>query len=342
MKRKQEFETICGVRFARVPHMRRVYNMALGATIDAAEGGGFRLNGGGEFATIEEAARAGIARGIPALQRENYKTARKRWRTRGAADIWAQARDYAARGEYLARAPYDRPADIGGAWESVGERWRFVENPAAIGARFVAWADELAPRAIQHSGWYVDEDGSFSPLRAAVYQLPARDGRALYLAGIPDGENAADYPPAHQPTRLCVSTLFHGENGGADGCVDDDARDAALFGDSCAELMAEKERDYSAAYNAGARYADAGAEIAEERKGALALAAELRKARRAGAADYPAICAKIRADIAGAWRRIGALREKRAELRDGRDSCFYWSAHDSALVDAFNEGAANA
>lgn len=38
MKRKQEFETICGVRFARVPHMRRVYNMALGATIDAAEG----------------------------------------------------------------------------------------------------------------------------------------------------------------------------------------------------------------------------------------------------------------------------------------------------------------
>lgn len=101
------------------------------------------------------------------------------------------------------------------------------------GFRFVGYADEVV--RLNHTGWYGDDEGSgFSVLRGVVYQIPARDGQTLYLAGWEWGENGA-------------RGAFSGGGGTIDigpGCLYETKEDAAYAADSMAESAADDEREY--------------------------------------------------------------------------------------------------
>lgn len=67
---------------------------------------------------------------------------------------------------------------------------RWIENTAACGLRFVGFADEIASHAVDHKGWYLDLEIADEVYRGAVWQLPARSGRCVYVAGFTDPYNS--------------------------------------------------------------------------------------------------------------------------------------------------------
>src|SRR5690606_9843007 len=85
------------------------------------------------------------------------------------------------------RAPLFGPWLTDSRGRQTSERW--CEDTKDAGLRFVGFADELAPRAIMHKGWYANLDGSGEVYRGAVWQLPARGGQCIYVAGFPDPNN---------------------------------------------------------------------------------------------------------------------------------------------------------
>lgn len=151
---------------------------------------------------------------------------------------------------------------------------RWIESPADCGLRFVGYADKLS-RSIDHTGWHSDTDGH-SSIRGVVYQLPARDGRPLYIAGHDNDENGlAD---AGGPAFLDFGSMDYGAKGGTWNETGSDARDAAHMADRLSELTAERERDYNEAWQAGLRYSDLGEEYRDKRKAVRAVLSEVRAA----------------------------------------------------------------
>lgn len=203
-----------------------------------------------------------------------------------------------------------------------GNGLRWVERPEDVGLRFVGFADEVAPRRVDHTGWFTREDGyaSGEMLRGAVYQLPARGGKARYVAGYQEigfgGDGAV----------VAFGEIFEGERGGNEYRCDggeDAARDAARRADRIADIMAEEARDWDAAWQAGAQWAGLGEVIQDARRATLAILKE----RRAVALP-PAMCGAVRARVESLLEEIRDAREKRKELAAG-----YWERG------AFNEGA---
>jgi len=105
-----------------------------------------------------------------------------------------------------------------------------------------------------------------------------------------------------------------------------------------AQHAAEQERDYQSAWQAGSRYAEAGDEIKEARKAALAILKERRAVK--GMSAYPALCNAIRASVRGLISDIAERRQLRAKLSEGDGGKYlsFWPG-DKRLQAAFNEGA---
>lgn len=193
----------------------------------------------------------------------------------------------------------------------------------------------------ERGGWYTDPHGDvfkdgYGLCWGVVYQLPGRDGKALFVAGYEFG--GCDGGPT-----LDLRTIYTSDPDEA-GPWDRDprdltaAREAARQADDMARRAAEEEREYQTAWQAGRQWADLGAEIALERKSALELLRERRQAKAAGA-GLPAICATIRASVASAWADICEARKKRAKLAQGdADGLIFWPS-DKRLREAFNDGA---
>ncbi|RWE37433.1 hypothetical protein [Mesorhizobium sp.] len=204
---------------------------------------------------------------------------------------------------------------------------RWIENPSACGLRFVGYAHDLA--RLNHTGWFVDNDQN-ETIKGVVFQLSARDGKPLFVSGYEDA-NGNGY-----------SLDFDDIETGASGEDCDDAkRDAARYADQIAEWIAEDEREYSAAWQAGSRFAELGDEIKADRKLALELLAERRAARDDGKA-FPAICATIRQRVESILETIGEARAERRKLSEGdfvSDWLPGWNTREQRLVEAFNEGA---
>jgi hypothetical protein len=122
----------------------------------------------------------------------------------------------------------------------------------------------------------------------------------------------------------------------------DAASDAARAADSMAQHAAEQEREYQSAWAAGSEWAQLGEEIASERKAALELLQERRRARAAGLDGYKAICATMRGAIESHLESIREAREKRESLErgdgGGSEYMLFWPG-DATLRAAFNEGA---
>jgi hypothetical protein len=212
-------------------------------------------------------------------------------------------------------APADRRNAKGGIW---------IETPAALGLRFVGFADEL-PGGPKETGWY-DDAYQESVYRGAVWQWPARKGESLYVYGWRHGAERRGkgwqddaYLSDHGAGKIDFSEMVKGDKGGRERDAydaDADLRDCARWANSMAESDAEESRDYSEAYEQGRKAAELLGEAGEARRAALAIIREAKGACPAlasiGEAMRAAIGEKIEESIE-AWR--DAKREA-AKLAD--------------------------
>lgn len=102
---------------------------------------------------------------------------------------------------------------------------RWCEDTNEAGLRFVGFCDDILPRSISHSGWFIDNYES-ETIRGAVWQLPTRHGKECFLAGYWDPFNGE--PMAHIDMEV-------------EHCKEEAARSA----DNLCEYVAEDMRRYS-------------------------------------------------------------------------------------------------
>ncbi|MCK1671097.1 hypothetical protein [Bradyrhizobium sp. 150] len=198
------------------------------------------------------------------------------------------------------RYPRSNFAMRGGAdWKIGSDTVFFCEQPDDY-LRRVGFVDEIPSEShyrgkmVDHKGWYLrDDDSGGEVARGVVFQLPAHKGKCRYLSAVADPHN-------NGPAILSLE-LF------------DELSEAARNADSLAETYAETERDYNRAWEAGQRYSDLGAEIAEQRKTTLALIREA-KSQCATLRDMPATRKVIESAIRDYLRETESARDKRAEL----------------------------
>jgi hypothetical protein len=187
---------------------------------------------------------------------------------------------------------------------------RWAENPDDH-LRFTGLASDLG--RLGHNGWYVD---SFQDetARGVVYQLPARNGKCLYLAGVADVYNA--HKNGSGPAMIEVR-----EDGNP--YVYDDKEDAARNADSLAEAYAESAREHDAKQLAETEIEDKTREIASTRNEIRELVGEMRSMRADGLRVLvtPSICGHLWSAIARHRREIHQAYKRIAALKDN-----YWNA----------------
>lgn len=254
-----------------------------------------------------------------------------------------------------ASSPWAKPV-TNGTTES-GCRW--IENPAAMGLRFVGYCDKISD-TIRHTGWFTDPDQD-GKIRGCVYQLPGRGGKARFVAAHDNEDNGA--ADCGGPAYVDFSTVYRSDfvaemrsalrdiskrhqtpammNPGywAESAHGTAKKEAAIGADSFAESAAEKERDYQTAWQAGSQYANCLQELA-------AIRASVRQTIRdmKGACDtlrtLPAsLKARLRSSIKAELSERETIFQRMERLKDGEaDSLCFWPG-DERLHGAFNEGA---
>jgi hypothetical protein len=236
------------------------------------------------------------------------------------------------------------PGDRGGRW---------IENPEAAGLRFVGFSDELRDTRDSHTGWFLYPEGDPAECaRGAVYQLPSRGGRSVYVEAIRTGEHTRGgwRDMGEDGSAYVFLNARHlGEVGGEEYRGRDHVgafRDAAHGADREAEIYADAERDYHKAYAAGQKAAEYVEEAAIGRAAARELVAELRAYHRAapgfavnplGARMCTTIREAIRQHIRDASKAARKAATLRADYRADSDSPMF-PASFLATRNAFCEG----
>lgn len=220
------------------------------------------------------------------------------------------------------------------------QRVVYIEQPAAVGLRFIGWADELAKRAVDHFGWFIQpEPFQDEAYRGCVFQLPSRHGLPIFVPGYARVAtfgrremSETGYLVALRQVNRTVGEIDDNQEYGESRA----ARDCAIMADELARYDAEEEREYQESWQLGNRYSDYVAEYKELRQQRRQLIHALKSARediarlgltRPWVAD---ICAKLRGDIA-------ALKESSRQAYDKAQAIL----RDNSYADraAFNEGA---
>lgn len=217
---------------------------------------------------------------------------------------------------------WDSSGGLGAPWQVGRTTLQWAERPAAIGLRFVAWADEIRGSRIDHKGWFNRDDSEHTALRAGVWRLP--HGRLVPgYAEVEGGE-----PVNGESAALAFGEMIR-EDGGSE---DDDSTviDCARAADEIARIVAEGERESDAAYQAGAAAARRIAEAEEGRADAREALAALKAEKRRLGADMSAIIPRTLLATVTEYRR--AMDEAREE----RDSA--WGACPSSLESDWRAG----
>lgn len=249
---------------------------------------------------------------------------------------------------YLPESPcISYQPDATGAAARRAERLAHVSRPEAFGLRLVG---RVTPESYggrdtwdtrESCGWHTDPHGDVfrdgtGLCYGVVYQLPARKGRARFVAGYEFG--GTDGGPTLDLGNVYTSESARGLNCSYEGAQGhDDARDAARAADSmaerAAERAAEREREYQTAWALGNVYAEARQEVTEARTAALALLKERRAAMTEAGGRLPAICAAIRESVAGYVETIRDARERMAKALEGdgpHGLCVYMGQDEKA------------
>lgn len=178
------------------------------------------------------------------------------------------------------------------------------------GLRDCGAVDELFPRLFDHKGWYADyfQDETW---RGRVWQLPARNGECLYLAG---------YARPNADDAVVGLHVFRENNPGGRWGAYTNARDAAIRADEMAERDAEESREYSERWSE-ARHADDERESARHDLRAARLDARLTIAAWRNQKEtcplVDSICAMLRGRLDDARREMREALEK-IQLSSGR------------------------
>lgn len=194
-------------------------------------------------------------------------------------------------------------ATIGAPFKVGADNCRWIENPDQYGLRLVGFADNIAPRSVRHTGWFLDDEGMGEKARGVVFRMPSRNGRALLVAGIADPYN-------NGPAIVSFETT-------------NDEITAALWADHLADRYAEAERDYQRVTSARIRFDELADQISGERKQCLALIAELKPRMRSFG---PATCKALRGAVADLLESIGQARQERADIVHAFGSHAAWEA----------------
>lgn len=171
---------------------------------------------------------------------------------------------------------------------------RWIENTSRAGLRRVGTYDEICRKHGNyrgHLGWYLDDDG-WQTAVPVVFRLPARNGQGVFAYGYDDPNNEG-------AAFLCFANDT------------EDELEAARFAYKLTERMAETERDYQRAWQAGRQYEDLAQEISAKRVTVRELARELKTVA------IPAkslICGTLRASINRLFTEINEAREQREKL----------------------------
>jgi hypothetical protein len=255
----------------------------------------------------------------------------------------ARAIDWIARGN-RPNSPDSLRAWIGAPNES-GARW--IARPDRAGLRFVGFADEIA--GLRNRGWYCRADDFGETYRGAVYQLPARKGRARYVPAYREGDtgrNGRDWrDTSGDPAALLdFASICEGDRLDSSWDTDSGKRDAARIADSIAERAAESSREYDESWQAGREFAELVESAQAARSQARELISQIRKARGDSAfcARFPAIAAALRSAIRDALETWQGDCEKARELWDAH-KVNKWDVERNGraldLARAFAEGA---
>lgn len=251
----------------------------------------------------------------------------KYWRQTGRAPreaLQCAALDYFRRDRRWPRG--HRFSALGAPFGRDGLRW--ADDPGAVGLRFVGFADDLVGRGIEHRGWYTDADGFGEVVRGAVYQLPARDGRARYLAAYREGSDGRrGWADTAEPGAAAIACreVFETERGGD---AVEAVWEAARRADSIAETTAEQQREYNEAWQAAMEWRDLGDSIASARTEARQLVADMRAAIKSGATAAPSICTALRRTLRGLIEDAAAMRAEREALAEG----FWFRGSDGRTI----------
>jgi hypothetical protein len=192
----------------------------------------------------------------------------------------------------------------------LGREYANIPTSVLAGLRDVGNADEITRDdndddyigrpLVSHRGWFADahQDEIY---RGHVWQLPARDGSRLYLAGYSESESGYSV--------LCARgnklELF------------DSLRDAIYAADHIAERMAEDAREYSERWQEASACADEIADLKSEAKGARENWRAFMDTLRAGVhkAHMRKLADNARADHAQFIDEVIAKRARIAELK---------------------------
>lgn len=224
-------------------------------------------------------------------------------------NVFRQSADWRTHARGAAHQRYKRNAGVWQAPEnmprhtSTCSRAYYCDNWPS-GLRHVGSAYDVCraehSRCVEHTGWYTNSfrDGTLS---GHVLQLPARGGKPVYIPGT-----------AH--SEWDVVTLFPLD-------MYDDVLDCAQAADQYAKHAAEEECEYQAKGQANQQIKDKREEIVALRTEARALIREMKAAQRSGLANFPAICAALRGNLADLRAESRKAHKRIQALTDN-----YWSA----------------
>ena len=203
------------------------------------------------------------------------------------------------------------------------DRVRWIEDPETSGLRLVGLAHDVCS-GITHRGRFLHPDGCLGEVVCGViYQMSGKDGRARYLAGYADPWNSDE--TGRGPALVCLDPMV-GARLDRYGARDHDyvLGSVAHRADRIAGRMAEEERDYRQAYEAGRDARQAGRDMREAAAryaGALrACRAVLRNRHGIDVADARLIMKEQIAHLRGLFARLKSARKtfrKCLETRHG-------------------------
>lgn len=276
----------------------------------------------GAFATASEA-----------IERARYDIAANR--TRYASSRWAKP--YPA----VSWQQENRPRS--------GEKIAHVERPERAGLRLVGRVMvECGGRngywdSREQCGWFTDpygdvgRDGS-GLCYGLVFQLPARDGKARFVAGYEFG--GTDGGPTVDFGDIWEEDCRDGYHN-SDPKDYDAARDAARAADHMAQRAAEDEREYQTAWAAGNIYSDCLQELATIRKSVLSTIRDMKGACKTIAQLPESIRARLRQSIESELTERESIFAKMEKLKSGDyDSLIFYPGETER--GAFNEAAGKA
>ncbi len=209
---------------------------------------------------------------------------------------------------------------------------QWAERPAAIGLRFVGYADELSQYS-RDMGPYGTDDYGDSAIRGTVYQLPGRKGISRFVTGYQEGEMRASRSRNRRwaelnPDSAALDLRHIYESGPREDCrtnygYPDCIAEAARAADQLAECAAEQEREYQEAWQAAMQWYELAEEITDATSAARRLVKDMRAAIKSGIDAAPSICQALRDRLRELLEEREELRNKREELADS-----FWYSRD--------------